>query len=548
MILIIGLFVFLMNFSGLFAQENYSKTFYHNRDCYGVSKDREAGIMSKSYSLIIGFDYNYDYRGYLEFDISSIPKYATVHDVKLTMGVDPGCYGGIVLKKMDSPMSTNEISGWDDLSGVKTILDKYIHNEKVVITEAEFKQVVEDVIRRNAGSVQFGLHRESESTSDKILFAEDLLRLDVSYGISLPQKPSGLKATSITNSSCVLVWNEVNKNMDGYDIGIDSYNLFRDGAKIKTLTGTSFLVDNLEPNRSYNFQVSSTGDGGESDLSAKLTVLTLPVRPTNLSVERTACSSVVLNWNGLHDDNVTYSVFKDDILFEEIVGKTTASFSGLEGGTSHFFKVRASNGAGKTSFSNNVLVDIPPASTKPDAPSNGTILAPPIGGLVLMWSKVDNVDSYRVIERIPDKNTYTVYTSSMFLPFEDLKPGATYIYTIEAERNLCYSNMYSIGFNMDTYLKSTSVDTLKNFGNIDWIDINSVSMESVELFPNPASDIVFVDGLEDSFSYKIISTKGEIVTEGETNYQINISSLQKGAYIVKLFNSDIVITRKLTVE
>jgi hypothetical protein len=88
--------------------------------------------------------------------------------------------------------------------GEKTILKGYIQNERIVITDSKLKQEAENVIMKNEGSIQFGVLRDSESTSLFILFREDLLSLDVTYEIPQPQKPSELHVSNITNNSCYL--------------------------------------------------------------------------------------------------------------------------------------------------------------------------------------------------------------------------------------------------------------------------------------------------------------------------------------------------------
>lgn len=56
----------------------------------------------------------------------------------------------------------------------------------------------------------------------------------------------------------------------------------------------------------------------------------------------------------------------------------------------------------------------------------------------------------------------------------------------------------------------------------------------LEIFPNPTSNILFIDGLKTPNDYIIVSNDGKTVLEGETLSQIDISLLRKGAYSLVL--------------
>lgn len=81
-----------------------------------------------------------------------------------------------------------------------------------------------------------------------------------------PAPPTGLTAGTVTPSSVALSWSPVP--------GATGYAVYRDGAKVTTVTGTSTTVTGLNPSTAYAFQVTAVNDAGESARSATVTATT----------------------------------------------------------------------------------------------------------------------------------------------------------------------------------------------------------------------------------------------------------------------------------
>ncbi|WP_016778950.1 fibronectin type III domain-containing protein [Anaerophaga thermohalophila] len=445
--LIVGLVIFLSAYSDALSQKFIAKSFLHDRQFYGIGRDIDTKITSKLESLIVGHDHSFSvyYRGYLQFDLSSIPEYATLKSVKLTMGVEPNYQGGIVLRKMNSPLSTNEIEGWNELWGEKTILKGYIQNERIVITDSKLKQEAENVIMKNEGSIQFGVLRDSESTSLFILFREDLLSLDVTYEIPQPQKPSELHVSNITNNSCDLEWNEVTENIEGYDINIDGYHIYKDGQRIATTDNTGYIVSGLIPATSYRLSVSAFSDAGESPKN-EITLLTKPSNPNNLSATNISCKGVDLQWSIVPGQISGYKIYCDGQLFNTVESTTTNySVSGLAQKTQYNFTVKAYNSSGESY--NNPSVDIETLENEhiPYGPyanvtynSNGT-------ANVRLWWGLPGSDSYygiqyyRVYYWIGNSIVVAPLTTSRYFEFSNLSRGVIHRFSITSFNGVCES-------------------------------------------------------------------------------------------------------------
>ncbi|MEZ7006814.1 chitinase [Streptomyces sp. AD55] len=87
-------------------------------------------------------------------------------------------------------------------------------------------------------------------------------------GPSVPGAPAGLNVSGTTSSSVTLAWNAVS--------GATGYTVYRDGAKVTSVTGTSTTVSGLAADTSYSFQVAATNAAGESPKSAAVSGRTAP--------------------------------------------------------------------------------------------------------------------------------------------------------------------------------------------------------------------------------------------------------------------------------
>ncbi|WP_225800104.1 chitinase [Streptomyces sp. NK15101] len=84
--------------------------------------------------------------------------------------------------------------------------------------------------------------------------------------VQIPAAPTGLTAGAPTSTSVTLTWPAVPS--------ATSYRLYRGGALLATVTGTSYTATGLAPDTPYTFQVSAANGAGESARSASVTVTT----------------------------------------------------------------------------------------------------------------------------------------------------------------------------------------------------------------------------------------------------------------------------------
>ncbi|MEU4906816.1 glycoside hydrolase family 18 protein [Streptomyces sp. NPDC022067] len=82
-------------------------------------------------------------------------------------------------------------------------------------------------------------------------------------GDPVPAAPGGLSTGAVTSSSIALSWSPVT--------GATGYNVYRDGSKAQSVSGTSATVTGLSPSTSYRFEVTATNAAGESPRSSAVT-------------------------------------------------------------------------------------------------------------------------------------------------------------------------------------------------------------------------------------------------------------------------------------
>ncbi|MFC5703158.1 carbohydrate binding domain-containing protein [Cohnella faecalis] len=95
-----------------------------------------------------------------------------------------------------------------------------------------------------------------------------------------PTVPTGLASTAKTDSSVSLAWTASTDN-----VAVTGYDIYRDGTKIGTSTGTSYTATGLSANTSYSFTVKAYDAAGNiSAASVALSVTTNPITGNTVTV------------------------------------------------------------------------------------------------------------------------------------------------------------------------------------------------------------------------------------------------------------------------
>jgi fibronectin type 3 domain-containing protein len=175
---------------------------------------------------------------------------------------------------------------------------------------------------------------------------------------TVPTAP-GLASATASGQSVNLGWSAP---ADAGGSAVTGYRVYRSTARgAETLvtgtgTGTSFIDDSTAYGSTYYYEVTAVNAVGESPRSNEISVTlvapdsTPPSAPANLRIAATGTSQVILEWTASTDNvGVTgYQVYRDGTLLAT-PAPTAFLDSGLAGGSSHSYVVRAIDAAANQS-------------------------------------------------------------------------------------------------------------------------------------------------------------------------------------------------------
>ena len=70
--------------------------------------------------------------------------------------------------------------------------------------------------------------------------------------------------------------------------------------------------------------------------------------------------------------------------------------------------------------------------------------------------------------------------------------------------------------------------------NVGQLAVSDVKKTSVNVYPNPAKDIINISNVSSKAQFEIYSVGGQLVNQGITDGKVNVSKLTKGVYILSI--------------
>lgn len=156
------------------------------------------------------------------------------------------------------------------------------------------------------------------------------------------------------------------------------------------------------------------------------------------------------------------------------------------------------------------------------------------------WDTADNTSSY-TISIATDENDFdgtTLFEETMantfFTLMDELTPGIYF---------------WKINAGGDCGMNSSDIFT---FTTEDFNNINELEIEGLNIYPNPVSDLLFIEMNEEnaSFQAEILNIQGQVILEKtlQNTQNIDVTDFAKGVYWVKIFNNDGLVTKKITIQ
>ena len=232
-----------------------------------------------------------------------------------------------------------------------------------------------------------------------------------------PTAPSGLTATTASSSQIDLAWTDNSSNETGFKIerktgsGGTYSQIATVGAGVVSYSSTG-----LAANTTYFYRVRATNAGGDSAYSNEANATTLnaaPAAPSALGATAISTSQINLSWT----DNATNETgFKIERktgsggTYAQIgtVGADVTSFNdtGLSITTTYYYRVRATNSIGDSSYSNEANATT--LDNVPAAPSGLTANASSSSQIDLSWTdNSSNETGFKIERKTGSGGTYS---------------------------------------------------------------------------------------------------------------------------------------------
>ncbi len=81
-----------------------------------------------------------------------------------------------------------------------------------------------------------------------------------------------------------------------------------------------------------------------------------------------------------------------------------------------------------------------------------------------------------------------------------------------------------------------ALHTLLTPNSTDWLSVNSLQMNpDISVFPNPGSNSISIQNLDEFDLIKVLDLQGRVVLETKEKDKIDVSTIQRGNYIVQVF-------------
>jgi hypothetical protein len=90
-----------------------------------------------------------------------------------------------------------------------------------------------------------------------------------------PSQPAGLSGNALSSTQINLAWQASTDN-----VGVSGYDIYRNGARIATVTGTSYSDGGLSPNTTYNYAVDAFDAAGNASATSQNLAVSTPSAPS----------------------------------------------------------------------------------------------------------------------------------------------------------------------------------------------------------------------------------------------------------------------------
>lgn len=253
--------------------------------------------------------------------------------------------------------------------------------------------------------------------------------------------PDAASASVIQQASLQANWSDVGAASYSVDVSTDNFNTFVGSYQNQSVGNvTSTVVNGLSAGVTYQYRVRSSDGLTLSNYSNTVTALTLPASPVPSAATSVTSGSFTVSWPAVTGASGYYIEVSSDAgfasnlpLFNNLLAtSTTQMVTGLNAGTTYYFRLKATNASGNSPLSNVITV-----ATVPSTPVAQTATNISTNGFTANWSTVAGATSYYL--DISTDNFLTLVTGYDNLPVatnsldvSSLSSGMLYQYRVRA--------------------------------------------------------------------------------------------------------------------
>jgi len=266
-----------------------------------------------------------------------------------------------------------------------------------------------------------------------------------------PNAPSGLTVTLAANNQIYLYWTDNSDNETGFrlerKVGAEgSYTLLNE----LFFDTSSFADYNVSTPNTYYYRVKAYNSTGESAYSNEISVALLgpppPATPGNLTATAISHTQINLSWSDNSNDETSFKLERKTeasgaYIQIAIVSANSTSYSdmGLTPLTTYYYRIRASNANGDSSYSSevNARTLAPPADAPPVAPTSLWTRAVSSTRIDLNWIDENQYETgFKIERKVGANGTYsqvaTVGANTTSYSDTGLSPLTRYYYRVRA--------------------------------------------------------------------------------------------------------------------
>ena len=291
---------------------------------------------------------------------------------------------------------------------------------------------------------------------------------DPELALTFPSSPT-LTSSNVTANSFDITLSEP-ASVISYEIDISTnsnFSSFISDFRSKETSDTSISVIGLSPDTRYYIRARAKNLGcGLSQNSSTINVLTesMPPTPSKPSTSNCTYYGITLSWaaslnadeyNLLLSQEPNFSSFEQGYNEDFLTASISEVIENLDPGKKYFYKIRAKNNFGYSSFSSSGDF-----LTFPSAP-NLNIRSVGVDSVDLSWARVLSANNYIIYYKKEGASNYTeVSTSDLSYSINNLDSNQKYLIHMKSENDGCGASQASSEQSFTTQSSASSVSGL----------------------------------------------------------------------------------------